>query len=188
MTSVTLGRAMTSLLSARPKKLHDAVSRLSHLPLNSTGPVSVSGSLDDSLRFLHKYLNDAAQRNEPLDEILIPMLDNVRNSISFELFIILVFADFLIFIIDIIFEFQSLRYKDSKHGGQAMVLLNWLFQDGFLFQAIATALVGVFSTKDDRFIVLGWCTFVRAVVEYESSVTQFPMNGNKIQVFEAKSS
>ncbi|KAK9941721.1 hypothetical protein M0R45_007417 [Rubus argutus] len=147
MTSVTLGRAMTSLLSARPKKLHDAVSRLSHLPLNSTGPVSVSGSLDDSLRFLHKYLNDAAQRNEPLDEILIPMLDN------------------------------SLRYKDSKHGGQAMVLLNWLFQDGFLFQAVATALVRVFSTKDDRFIVLGWCTFVRAVVEYESSVTQFPMNG-----------
>ncbi|KAM5549867.1 hypothetical protein ABKV19_001009 [Rosa sericea] len=149
MTSVTLGRAISSLLSPRPKKLHDAVSRLSPLPLTSTGPASVSGSLDDSLRFLLHYLNDAARRNEPLDEILIPMLDN------------------------------SLKNKDSKHGGQAMVVLNWLFQDGFVFEAIAMALVRVISTKDDRFVVLGWCTFVRAVLEYESSVTQFPMNGIK---------
>lgn len=149
MTSVTLGRAISSLLSARPKKLHDAVSRISSLPLDSTGQASVSASLDDSLRFLHNYLNDAARRNEPLDEILIPMLDHY------------------------------LRNKDSKHGGQALVVLNWLFQDEVIFRAVATALVRVISTKDDRFVVLGWCTFMRGVLEYESSVTQFPMNGIK---------
>ncbi|KAL6210028.1 hypothetical protein ACLB2K_020966 [Fragaria x ananassa] len=149
MTSVTLGREISSLLSARPKKLHDAVSRLSSLPFDSTGQASVSGSLDDSLRFLHNYLNDAARRNEPLDEILIPMLDHY------------------------------LMNKDSKHGGQALVVLNWLFQDEVIFRAVATALVRVISTKDDRFVVLGWCTFMRGVLEYESSVTQFPMNGIK---------
>ncbi|XP_004292072.1 PREDICTED: uncharacterized protein LOC101315407 [Fragaria vesca subsp. vesca] len=145
MTSVTLGRAISSLLSARPKKLHDAVSQLSPLPPLA----SVSGSLDDSLRFLHNYLNDAARRNEPLDEILIPMLDHY------------------------------LRNKDSKHGGQALVVLNWLFQDEVIFRAVATALVRVIWTKDNRFVVLGWCTFVRGVLEYESSVTQFLMNGIK---------
>ncbi|XP_050367158.1 uncharacterized protein LOC126785487 [Argentina anserina] len=145
MTSVTLGRALSSLLSARPKKLHDAVSRLSP---DSTAS-SVSASLDDSLRFLHNYLNDAARRNQPLDEVIIPMLDH------------------------------WLRNKDSKHGGQAMVVLNWLFQEELIFRAVAAALVRVLSTKDDRFVVLGWCTFVRAVLEYESCVTQFSMTGIK---------
>ncbi|KAB2636135.1 hypothetical protein D8674_026669 [Pyrus ussuriensis x Pyrus communis] len=147
MMSVTLGRAMTALLSARPRKLHDAVSRLSHPPLSSAPHISVSVSLDDALRFLHKYINDAAQRNEPLHEILVPMLEN------------------------------SLSCKDTKRGRQAMVLLNWLFQDDFIFQAIVAGLAKIVSTKDDRFIVLGWCTLVRALLDYETAVTQFPMNG-----------
>ncbi|XP_021814522.1 uncharacterized protein LOC110757258 [Prunus avium] len=147
MMSVTLGRAMTALLSARPRMLNDAVSRLSPHPLNSIGHISISASLDDSLRFLHTYLNDVAEKNEPLHEILIPMLEN------------------------------SLRYKDTKNGGQSMVLLNWLFQDDFLFQAIATDLAKVISTKDDRFIALGWCTLVRALLDHETAMTQFPMNG-----------
>lgn len=32
MVTVTVGRVMTTLLSARPKKLHDAISRLSPSP------------------------------------------------------------------------------------------------------------------------------------------------------------
>ena len=59
------------------------------------------------------------------------------------------------------------------------MVLNWLFQDKVIFRAVATALVRVISMKDDRLVVLGWCTFVRGVLEYESSVTQFPMNGNE---------
>lgn len=60
-----------------------------------------------------------------------------------------------------------------------MVLLNWLFQDDFLFRAIATDLAKVISTKDDRFIALGWCTLVRALLDHETAMTQFPMNGKK---------
>lgn len=77
-------------------------------------------------------------------------------------------------------ENQSLRCKDVKHshGGQSMLLLNWLFQDEFLFQAIATSLAKVIATKDDRFIALGWCTIVRGLVEYESAMNQYPLNGN----------
>lgn len=87
MMSVTLGRAMTAVLSARPRKLNDAVSRLSPHDLNSVGHISISASLDDSLRFLHKFLNDAAEKNEPLHEILIPMLQNVPNFICLRIFI-----------------------------------------------------------------------------------------------------
>lgn len=100
MMSVTLGRAMTALLSARPRKLNDAISRLSPHPLNSIGHISISASLDDSLRFLHTYLNDAAEKNEPLHEILIPMLENVPNFIflrifqSFTMQLLLVFSKF----------------------------------------------------------------------------------------------
>ncbi|KAH0977014.1 hypothetical protein GBA52_026733 [Prunus armeniaca] len=166
MMSVTLGRAMTALLSARPRKLNDAVSRLSPHPLNSIGHISISASLDDSLRFLHKYLNDAAEKNEPLHEFSSPCLK--MYPIKFF---------FTFFIRSQCNYFWSLRYKDTKNGGQSMVLLNWLFQDDFLFQAIATDLAKVISTKDDRFIALGWCTLVRALLDHETAITQFPMNG-----------
>lgn len=59
-----------------------------------------------------------------------------------------------------------------------MMLLNWLFQDEFIFQAIATNLAKIIATKDDRFIALGWCILVRGLMEYESASDQFPMNGN----------
>lgn len=147
MVSVTLGRVMNTLLSARPRKLYDAVSRLSSEP--RTRPSL--GSLDESLWFLHKYVKDAAEKNESLAEILVPMLEN------------------------------SLKSKDVKHshGGQTMILLNWLFQNEFIFQAIATNLSKIIVTKDDRFIALGWCTLVRGLVEYESASDQFSMNGIK---------
>lgn len=150
MVSVTLGRAMTTLLTARPTKLHDAVSRLFSDPKTITKRVSSSlGSLEDSLWFLHKYVNDAVENKEALDQILVPMIEH------------------------------SLRWKESKkHGSQAMILLNWLFQDELLFQAVATNLANIFVTKDDRYIAFGWCTLLRSLLEYESSMNpQYPMNG-----------
>ncbi|GMN54778.1 hypothetical protein TIFTF001_023899 [Ficus carica] len=120
MVSVTLGRVMNTLLTARPRKLNDAVSRLS-ADLRTTPPLG-----------------------------LLPFQ-----------------------------KFHSLKSKDVKHsyGGQSMMLLNWLFQDEFIFQAIATTLAKIIATKDDRFIALGWCILVRGLVEYESASDQFPMNG-----------
>ncbi|KAF3442571.1 hypothetical protein FNV43_RR16487 [Rhamnella rubrinervis] len=145
MMSVTLGRAMSALLSARPRKLHDAFSRLSSDPRARPS----LGSLEESLWFLHKYVRDAAEKEESLDDILIPMLQN------------------------------SLRYKDVKHshGCQSMLLLNWLFQDEFIFQAIAANLAKIIGTKDDRFIALGWCTLVRGLVECENAMIQYPLHG-----------
>ena len=66
----------------------------------------------------------------------------------------------------------------NSHKGQSMVLLNWLFQDEFLFEAIAKNLAKIIATKDDRFIALGWCVLVRELVECESGSDQYPMNGN----------
>ncbi|KAM6549123.1 hypothetical protein CsatB_020799 [Cannabis sativa] len=59
-----------------------------------------------------------------------------------------------------------------------MILLNWLFQDEFIFQAIARKLGKIIATKDDHFIALGWCTLVRGLVDYESATDQYSMNGN----------
>lgn len=67
-----------------------------------------------------------------------------------------------------------------------MILLNWLFQNEFIFQAIATNLAKIIVTKDDRFIALGWCTLVRGLVEYESAFDQFSMNGNPCPYFSKK--
>ncbi|XP_015899000.3 uncharacterized protein LOC107432388 [Ziziphus jujuba] len=152
MMSVTLGRVMSALLGARPRKLNDAITRLSSDP--RTRPSL--GSLEESLWFLHKYVKDAAEKDESLDDVVVPMLEN------------------------------SLRGKDVKHshGGQSMLLLNWLFQDEFLFQAIATNLAKIIATKDDRFIALGWCTLVRGLLEFESATNQYPLNGIRQRYFD----
>ncbi|KAG5555643.1 hypothetical protein RHGRI_006333 [Rhododendron griersonianum] len=71
MVSATIGRAMSTLLSARPKKLEDAVSRLDSAPQR----ISVA-SLEESLRILHSYVTDAAKREEPMDGVLVPMIEH----------------------------------------------------------------------------------------------------------------
>ncbi|XVE96000.1 hypothetical protein REPUB_Repub02eG0183900 [Reevesia pubescens] len=145
LVSVTIGRAMTTLLTAPSKKLHHSISRLS--PDFSCKPSLAS--LDDSLWFLHKYVKDAAQTNETLDEILVPMIEH------------------------------SMKYKDSKHGAQPMILFNWLFQDELLFQAVSINLANIIMRKDDHYIAFGWCTLVRGLVEYESIMVQYLVNGIK---------
>lgn len=142
MVTVTLGRVMNTLLTARPKKLHDSISRLS--PDDKTASL---GSLDESLWFLYKYVRDAAEREEILDEVLVPMIEH------------------------------SLKSKESKHGGQAMIILNWLFKDELLFQVLATNLANIIVRKDDRYITLGWCTLVRALLEYDTLTDQHLVTG-----------
>lgn len=44
--------------------------------------INFLGSLEESLWFLHKYIKDAAEKEESLDEILIPMLENVWSFIG----------------------------------------------------------------------------------------------------------
>ncbi|KAJ4706438.1 putative ARM repeat superfamily protein [Melia azedarach] len=142
MVTVTLGRVMSTLLAARSKKLHDSISRLS--PDDKTTSL---GSMDESLWFLYKYVRDAAERDEILDEVLVPMIEH------------------------------SLRSKESKHGGQTIILLDWFFKDELLFQAVATNLANIITRKDDRYITLGWCTLVRTLLEYETAMDQHLLNG-----------
>ncbi|KAA8517047.1 hypothetical protein F0562_017135 [Nyssa sinensis] len=141
--SATVGRVMSTLLGARPKKLEDAISRLDIAP--KRGLLGVS--LEQSLWFLHKYIGDAAESSSSLDQILVPIIEH------------------------------SLKHKESKHGNQALILLNWLFQDELLFQALAANLAGIILRKDDHYVALGWCTLVRGLVEYEKNMNQFITNG-----------
>ncbi|KAL0383567.1 UNVERIFIED_CONTAM: hypothetical protein Scaly_0644000 [Sesamum calycinum] len=73
MVSATIGRVMTTLLQAKPKKLQDAISRLQS-PLKMA-PLTVS--LEQSLWFLHKYIGEAAERGEHLDQVLVPIIQHV---------------------------------------------------------------------------------------------------------------
>ncbi|KAF7142268.1 hypothetical protein RHSIM_Rhsim05G0135200 [Rhododendron simsii] len=168
MVSATIGLAMSTLLSARPKKLEDAVSRLDSAPQRSS-----VASLEESLWILHSYVTDAAKREEPLDGVLVPMIEHeVRYLINYG---ICSSIDLLVILeLPLIpFSFyQSLKYKESKYGNQAMILFNWLFQDEVIFQALATNLASIIMRKEDCYIALGWCMLVRGLVGYEIKTKQ----------------
>ncbi|KAL0453083.1 UNVERIFIED_CONTAM: hypothetical protein Slati_1286400 [Sesamum latifolium] len=100
MVSATIGRVMTTLLQAKPKKLQDAISRLQSppkmAPLTGTIAETLSYqkcqlcfssceqfdfsvclvSLEQSLWFLHKYIGEAAERGEHLDQVLVPIIQH----------------------------------------------------------------------------------------------------------------
>lgn len=144
MVSATLARALHTLLNARPKKLQNAMSQLQSPP--KITPFS-GASLEQSLWFLHKYVGEAAAKEETLDDALIPMIEH------------------------------SLKLRESKNNNQAVLLLNWLFQDEVIFLALASNLADTISRKDDKYIALGWCTLVRAIIDYQSSMNKLITNG-----------
>nr|XP_043612330.1 uncharacterized protein LOC122584038 [Erigeron canadensis] len=146
MVSATVGRVMTILLTARPTKLIDSISRLQSSP-SPHNPLSLS--LENSLHILHKYVHDGAEKEQPLDEILIPMMEH------------------------------SLRSKDSKHKNQEMILINWLFQDEVLFEALSRKFSDILLRKEDHHVALCWCVLARRLIEYEVTVSRFSLAGLK---------
>ncbi|PIN16692.1 hypothetical protein CDL12_10657 [Handroanthus impetiginosus] len=142
MVSATVGRVVTTLLNAKPKKLQDAISRLHSPP--EIAPIAVS--LEQSLWFLHKYIGESVEKGEHLDQVLVPIIQH------------------------------SLTMRKSKHGNQALILLNWLFQDEILFQAILRNLAAIISRKDDRYVALGWCMLGRNIMECENVVNNAATN------------
>ncbi|KAF8044007.1 hypothetical protein BT93_A2094 [Corymbia citriodora subsp. variegata] len=72
---------------------------------------------------------------------------------------------------------HSLRSKESRHSGQILILLNWLVQDEFLFQYFMESLADIISRKEDRYVSLGWCTLVRGLLECESAINQYLLDG-----------
>ncbi|MFS8002117.1 putative armadillo-like helical protein [Helianthus anomalus] len=146
MVAATVGRVMTTVLTARPTKLIDSISRLQSSPNPNN---SLALSLENSLRILHKYVRDGAEKEESLDEVLIPMIEH------------------------------SLRSKDSKHKNQEMILINWLFQDEVLFQALARKFSDILLRKEDRHIALGWCILARRLIDYDVTMSRFSVTGIK---------
>lgn len=72
---------------------------------------------------------------------------------------------------------QSLRSKESRRCGQILILLDWLVQDEFLFQYFMESLADIISRKEDRYVSLGWCTLVRGLLECESAINQYLLDG-----------
>ncbi|CAO2822198.1 unnamed protein product [Amaranthus hypochondriacus] len=142
MLSSVVGRVMNTLLSARPKKLEDAIVKLGETPKSP-----LAATLEDSLHILIKYVRDSVDDKQPLDEVIIPMIENV------------------------------LRCKESKRPNQALILLNWLFQDESLFVGLGKDLVNIVSKRGDHYIALGWCKLVRSLVKYETKMTSFSKRG-----------
>ncbi|KAI3471584.1 hypothetical protein Pfo_028234 [Paulownia fortunei] len=138
MVSATVGRVMTTLLNAKPKKLQDAISRLHTPPKIAPSLVQITKqqtqkhahmfnifSLEQSLWFLHKYIAEAAEKGEPLDQVLVPIIQH------------------------------WLTMRESKQGNQVLILLNWLFQDEILFQAIVRNLAAIISRRMIAMWLLG---------------------------------
>lgn len=73
--------------------------------------------------------------------------------------------------------FQSLKIRATKQSNQAIILLNWLFQDEILFQALAKNLAGIISRRNDHYIALGWCILARSLVEFDSIMGKLITNG-----------
>ncbi|XP_068643692.1 uncharacterized protein [Aristolochia californica] len=109
---------------------------------------SYGDSLDEALLYIRKYARDAVERGETLDEVLIPMIENSPNS------------------------------KGSKHGKQVLVLFDWLCQDELLFESLSSNLAEIIFRKEDNYITLGWCSFVRGLVENEQSLVNTLEIGN----------
>lgn len=144
MVSATVGRVMTSLLNAKPKKLQNAISCLRSQP-DIIAPIDAS--LEQSLWFLHKYVVEAEEKDGHMDQVLVPMIEH------------------------------ELKIKESKHGNQNMILLNWLFLDEGLFQVVVRNLAGIISRKDDRYVALGWCLLGRRLIECENAENNLETSG-----------
>ncbi|CAL5362892.1 unnamed protein product [Camellia sinensis] len=129
MVSATLSRVVSTLLSARPKKLQDAIYRLHSPPKRGS--------------FL-LWKNHCGFFTPTFEKQLRGRILWMKSSFPL---------------------LNSLKHKESKHGNQAMLLFNWLFQDEIIFQALATNLAGIIRRKEDRYIALGWCILVRGLVD-----------------------
>lgn len=135
--STPLGRVMNPLLDSRPRHLEAAISRLSSDSQRSSGVL-----LDESLRYIRRYTRDAIDKGEPLDQILIPLIEN------------------------------SVKSKGSKHSKQVLMLLTWLFQDELVFQHLSSALLEIIVRKEDHYIALGWCTLIRGLLDHGLNIGQ----------------
>lgn len=126
-----LGRVMSTLLGSRPRQLEAALSRIGPAPSRSTS----GAHLDESLCFLWRHVKDAVRKGEPLDQVLVPMIEH------------------------------SLKFKGPKQSRQVLILISWLFEDEDIFQSLSSNLAAIIVEKEDHYIAFGWCTLVSGLVD-----------------------
>ncbi|CAA7399297.1 unnamed protein product [Spirodela intermedia] len=74
-SSSSLGQVMHTILSSRPRHLKAAIAELGPSPSKSA-----SGALlDESLCFLWRHVEDAAKKEEPLDHVLVPLIERSKE-------------------------------------------------------------------------------------------------------------
>lgn len=72
-----LGRVMNVIFRSRASHLQAAISRL-----HSSSRTTSSVLLDDSLHYTQTYVRNAIENREPLDQILIPMIENSLKGLK----------------------------------------------------------------------------------------------------------
>ncbi|KAK1267259.1 hypothetical protein QJS04_geneDACA016381 [Acorus gramineus] len=135
--SSPLGRVLSTLFASSPRHLSASFSRV-----DSSRQKTSRVLLDDSLYYLRRYARDLAEKGEPFDHVLVPMVEH------------------------------SLKFRGSKHLRQVLMILDWLFQDEFLFQALLNDLVDIILRKEDHYFALGWCSLTSALVEMAKNDTE----------------
>ncbi|XP_049934503.1 uncharacterized protein LOC116255718 isoform X6 [Nymphaea colorata] len=151
-----LGRSLDALLGSRQRELDAVLSRTDLKSGRKSGSgllPSTDGPLDDALLFLHKYVKDCVGRSEPMDHILVPIIES------------------------------AVKLKGSKRFKQMLGIVQRLFEDDELFLAFANYLVGIITRKVDHFISLGWCALVRGLVSLEFSGSRLPEVGSQAEGF-----
>ncbi|KAH9302150.1 hypothetical protein KI387_013733, partial [Taxus chinensis] len=125
-----LGRVMNTVLSAKPKELEAVLSQQTQISQRNS-----RDSLDQSLTVLRKHVEEIVQRNEPLDQVLVPLLEH------------------------------AVKFRGLRNRKQVLVLLQWLSQSEEVFIALVGSLEKILLERGDNHIILGWCIVVRELVE-----------------------
>ncbi|GLJ22075.1 hypothetical protein SUGI_0413790 [Cryptomeria japonica] len=147
-----LGRVMNTVLSAKPKELEAVLSQQTQkLQKNS------KSALDQSLTLLRKHVEEIVQRNELLDQVLVPLLEH------------------------------AVKFRGLQNRKQVLILLQWLSQSEEVFMVLADSLEKILIETDDHHIILGWCIVVRELVENEfTNVKSFiagTLQGDAVHLF-----
>lgn len=122
-----LGRILNTVLSARPGQLEALLSQRSHHEQR--------GTLNEAVTALGKHAEEMVKRNEPLDQMLLPLLQHV------------------------------VKFKGMQNRKKVVLLLQWLSQNEDTFTVLADGLEKLLVENDDHHIVLGWCVVVRELIE-----------------------
>ncbi|XP_020526344.1 uncharacterized protein LOC18439992 isoform X1 [Amborella trichopoda] len=147
-SSISIGRAVAVILGSRQRDLDASFSQICRSYQRR------NGGLLECLRKLRRFACICVERGEPLDEVLIPMIEHAVKSSS------------------------------SKNCKKICSILCWLFEDEDLFGALSTNLTSIIVKKEDHYIALGWCKLIQYLVDHEIMSNQYSDGGKLHRSFD----